>query len=135
MTPEELSAAILKMRQLNSETDRFEAKKCQTKLSKDVWESVSAFANTEGGILFLGLDEEAGFTVAPGFNPNTTLDQFVTGMGDGGKDGVRVEDPPQYRPSIMEFEDGQLLVIEIEESLPAQKPCHIAGRSLNTGSY
>ena len=135
MTPEELSAAILKMRQLNSETDRFEAKKCQTKLSKDVWESVSAFANTEGGILFLGLDEETGFTVAPGFNPNTTLDQFVTGMGDGGKDGVRVENPPQYRPSIMEFEDGQLLIIEIEESLPAQKPCHIAGRSLNTGSY
>ena len=135
MTAGELSAAILEMRRLDSETDRFEAKKCESRLSKDVWESVSAFANTAGGILFLGLDENNGFTVVPGFNPNTTLDQFVTGMGDGGKDGIRVENPPQYKPSMFEFEDGQLLVIEIEESLPAQKPCHIAGRSLNTGSY
>ncbi|WP_273384075.1 ATP-binding protein [Enorma phocaeensis] len=135
MTADELSAAILEMRRLGSETDRFEAKKCESNLSKDVWESVSAFANTAGGVLFLGLDENKGFTVAPKFNPNSTLDQFVSGMGDGGKDGIRVENPPQYKPFIMEYENAQLLVIEIEESLPAQKPCHIAGRSLNTGSF
>lgn len=135
MTPEELTAAVHEMRQLNSETDRYEAKRCQSKLSKDVWESVSAFANTAGGILFLGLDENENFTVTPGFNPEATLDQFITGIGDGGKDGVRIENPPQYRPSIMEFEGSQLLVIEIDECLPSQKPCHIAGRSLNTGSY
>ncbi len=38
-------------------------RKCETKLSNDVWESVSAFGNTSGGLILLGLDQESGFTI------------------------------------------------------------------------
>lgn len=51
---------ISRLRRIESDDAHFEAKACSKGLSKDVWESVSAFANTAGGVLLLGHSSKPG---------------------------------------------------------------------------
>lgn len=94
---EPLVQAIERLRAQHNDDADYEAKSCATTLSKRVWESVSAFANTDGGTLLLGVDENENFTVPPQFDADKTINQFVDGMGDGSKDGAKVVSPPRIR--------------------------------------
>lgn len=94
---EPLVQAIERLRAQHNDDADYEAKSCAMTLSKNVWESVSAFANTDGGTLLLGVDENKNFTVPPQFDADKTINQFVDGMGDGSKDGAKVVSPPRTR--------------------------------------
>lgn len=135
ITPEQLATAIDAMRRHGSDDERYEAKTCGRKLSSDVWESVSAFANTRGGVLVLGLSEPHGFVLDSEFDAQRTLGQFMSGIGDGGKDGVKLANPPRYEAEFIDFEGGQLLVVEVFENELAQKPCYIEARGVRSGSF
>lgn len=135
MTEKELADLIAHMKAVGSDTDLCEAKACSRGLSKDVWESVSAFANTQGGTLVLGLAERSGFEPVPEFNAQRVLDQFVGGMGDASKDAVRMANPPRYHAEILTYRNAPLLVISIEENETAQKPCYIDARGMRAGSF
>ena len=112
-----------------------EAKACSEGLGKSVWESVSAFANTRGGYLVLGLSEERSFLPAEGFDIDRVRDQFVSGMeGAPGQQGV-LENPPQYELGRFECGGAPVLVVEVHEADPLVKPCFIRGRGVGNGSY
>ena len=68
-----ISEVIRKLRKQGRDDANYEAKKCEKDLSNDVWESVSAFANTDGGTLLLGIDEENDFS----FVQNFQIDRVV----------------------------------------------------------
>ena len=53
MTKEEL---LIKLR--NIEWDDFEVKEAKGELPKNIWDTVSAFANTSGGWIVLGIHED-----------------------------------------------------------------------------
>ena len=93
---EPIQNAIARLRKQHNDDGDYEAKSCQRSLSKDVWESISAFANTHGGTLLLGLDEHNGFTCVQDFHLDRVWDQLIEGMGDGGRDGIRLSNPPKY---------------------------------------
>ena len=136
MTSEELSSIIDRLRRQRDDDERAEAKRSETELSKDVWRSVSAFANTVGGTIILGLDQDSGFQTVAGFNAKKNIDQFVSGIkqGDGKGDG-KVTNPPQYNLERHLFEDGELVVIEISELEPLLKPCFVTAQGIQNGSY
>ncbi len=67
MEETEIRQLIERLRTLGRDDSQCEVKTCENELSKDVWESVSAFANTRGGILLLGLSEKNGFLPVPSF--------------------------------------------------------------------
>lgn len=134
MTDEQLLDHVLRFRMQNNDDELAEAKACSRRLSADVWETVSAFANTGGGTIIMGLDENAGFTATKAFDIDKVAQQFLEGMGDGGTPS-RLVHPPKYRMGRNALEDSQVLTVEIEELEPQLKPCYIERRGVQGGSY
>ncbi len=126
---------VARLRAIGRDDERIEAKTCATTLSADVWETVSAFANTDGGTLLLGLDEREGFEPCPSFDLDRVLSQFVEGMGDGGGHGGRLTHPPQYRPTTAVVDGIPILAVDIAENAVGLKPCYITRRAVHGGSY
>lgn len=132
---EPLVQAIERLRAQHNDDADYEAKSCDTTLSKSVWESVSAFANTDGGTLLLGVDENKNFTVPPQFDADKTINQFVDGMGDGSKDGAKVVSPPPYSIHRDTLDGAQMVSVQVHENDAAHKPCYVKTKSVSTGSY
>ena len=59
MTDDELLSHIARMRRQRSDDALVEAKAAVRDLPKSIWDTISAFANTDGGTVILGLDERA----------------------------------------------------------------------------
>ncbi len=112
----------------------YEAKACAHDLSKDVWETVSAFANTDGGTLLLGVSEKEGFVPVADFRIDRICDQFISGMGDGGAAGV-LTSPPEYHIERVAYDGRAVLLVRIHELAAGQKPCYITARGVQGGSY
>ena len=135
MNATELVAVVDRLRRQGTDDALVEVKSCASSLSSDVWESVSAFANTRGGTVIFGLDEKRGFTVVPGFALDKVRHQFVMGIGDGGADNCVMVNPPQYELERVDFEGSQVLVVELGETDPRLKPCYIRRKGLANGAY
>lgn len=123
-----------RLREQGTDDSLVEAKACSKRLSSDIWETVSAFANTHGGTIICGLDEAAGFTPAHGFDFNRIRDQFITGIGDGGQQAL-VSSVPHYEVTRGLVDGAPVLVIEVEELSLVEKPCYITARGVQSGSF
>lgn len=135
MNSEQLRATVARLRAAGTDDAWVEVKRSGPKLSSDVWETVSAFANTAGGTIILGLSEVDGFAPAKVFDLQANLDAFVMGVGDGGIDNCKLENPPRYTLERHEFEGKSLLVIDIAENEIGSKPCFIRKVGMVSGSY
>ena len=134
MNENELTGLLESLRRMGSDDLNVEVKESATTLSRDVWETVSAFANTAGGIIVLGVSERAGFVPVENFETEKVLNQFVSGMGDAGGRG-KLANPPKYTIERVELQDVIVLVITIEELDPSSKPCYVIERGAQGGSY
>ena len=134
VTPEELAAIIERLRMQKTDDGSVEAKKCEKKLSSDVWETVSAFANTSGGLILLGIDESNEFSPVDHFELDRVRDQFISGIGDGGEKAL-VAPTPRYRLYRSAVEGRPVLAVEIDEIDIRSKPCYIVARGIQNGSY
>ncbi len=134
VSAEQLDAIVSRLRDQGTDDSSVEAKKCGGGLNNDVWETISSFANTAGGLVICGLAEQEGFTPTPQFNLDRVRDQFVAGIGDGGSASV-VAHPPRYELSRGMVDGSQVLLIEIQELNIQEKPCYIVARGVQGGSY
>ena len=133
---ESFEEMIARIRRQGTDDARVEVKTCAKTLSSDVWESVSAFANTAGGTIILGLAEATGFAPpAEEFAIDRVRDQFVEGIGDGGVSGAKLTNPPQYGMRREEVNDAPVLVITIGANPPGCRPCFVTARGLPGGAF
>jgi hypothetical protein len=63
-----LNRLVAKLRSVRADTHPVEVKSAVGKLPKSLAETLSAFSNSAGGTVILGLDEGTGFRPAPGFD-------------------------------------------------------------------
>ncbi|WP_322155624.1 ATP-binding protein [Paratractidigestivibacter sp.] len=68
MDAETFEAIVERLRKQGTDDGEFEVKESAVKLSSDIWETVSAFANTTGGVIILGLSERNDFTPVDNFD-------------------------------------------------------------------
>jgi ATP-dependent DNA helicase RecG len=129
MLDEELSEIIGNLRTLGGDISDVEVKKSQCGLPKTIRETLSAFANTHGGVLILGLDEGSNFA-ATGVHDAVKISSDLASL-------CSTDMEPALRPLIRvhDFEGVKLIVAEVPELDAARKPCFYKGAGMTKGSF
>lgn len=97
-------------------------------VGKNVVETISAFANTSGGLIIVGLSEEGGMTPVARFDAQSARSQLESRL-------TQVTPIVRADIEIVPFGDGALVVAMIPELLPRDKPCYVTARGRYAGSF
>ncbi|RKZ21180.1 hypothetical protein DRQ16_03935, partial [bacterium] len=102
------------------ESWKVEYKESREKLSRDIWETVSSFANTEGGVILLGYKKVKNKYIPVGVkNPSHILDDFTSNLSQ------KFNFCPVVQAFIIQDQGKDVIVIEVKEAMPYQKPIYI----------
>jgi ATP-dependent DNA helicase RecG len=129
MDTEELESQLALLRSYGAEDGRIEAKRAERKLPESVVDTLSAFANTTGGLILLGVDEAAGFAVTGVADPAKVLADLCSVTRD------RVTPPLQPSAGLGIVEGKTVVWAQINELPRIEKPCYVTSRGLHRGSY
>lgn len=125
MTDDELEGLINELKIIGAEGQAVEVK---SGVGKNIRETLSAFANGDGGILLIGLSEDDGFTPVDGFDAKKARDAVA----------ARCEElTPAVRPvvQIHKREGSSVVVVEVSPLHREDKPCYITEKGRYNGSY
>jgi len=117
-----------RLRRLGLEPTEIEVKAAAGGLPRTVGETLSAFANGDGGTLLLGLDED-GFRPADEFDAAKIRDALATVCHQ------KMSPPIRSAIEIIDFENAQVVRLDIEELDPVEKPSFITERGEYNGSF
>ena len=130
MQREELIDLLTRLQAGLGEMQVVEAKRAKTEVPSDLPETLSAFSNTsEGGVIVLGIDESSGFALTGVDNVERASSRVAQLCRD--------ELEPSISPLISseEVEGRRLVVIEVPELVPSDKPCYIKSRGISNGAF
>ena len=74
------------------------------------------------------------FTPIKDFPLDKVLSAFAEGTGDGGRDGVRLTNPPRYDVRRAMLDGVQVLAIQVYANPIDMRPNYVTARGLNGGS-
>ena len=117
------------------ENNRIEAKKAVGGLPRSIWETYSAFANTGGGVILLGVAEDKKdkrlYPVdLP--DPQRLIAQFLELLND--KRVVNRNILTEKSVAVEEVDGKEIVVIRVPRATRKQKPIYIGGNPM-TGTY
>ncbi|EOT39115.1 RNA-binding domain-containing protein [Enterococcus columbae] len=104
-----------------------EYKAAKNDLPNDLWETYSAFANTQGGKIILGISEvkKRKYEVTGVINPEKRIDKFWQLVTNPQKVSVNLLDEQDIQ--IIDIEGKQVIEINVPEANYYQKPIYING--------
>ncbi|MBE5744675.1 MAG: hypothetical protein E7355_00905 [Clostridiales bacterium] len=116
------------------ENNRIEAKKALGGLPKSIWETYSAFANTLGGIILLGVREEKDKSLHPVKlqNPEQLLEEFWKIINDTNKVSANILTKKHVK--IIGEDDSRFIAITVPRASKQDRPIYI-GTDPYLGSY
>lgn len=116
------------------ENNRIEAKKALGGLPHSLWETYSAFANTLGGILLLGVEEkkDGSFFIHDLPEPQRLVDEFWSIISDSERVSRNILKPEHVR--IEELNGKRMISIIVPRAERRERPIYI-GTDIYTGSY
>jgi len=124
---------VSRVRTAGTDLARVEVKTAVGGVPKSVWETVSAFANTSGGVIVLGLSEKDGFALSPGFDAASIREGFISGMEDRANPKVMPSVP--YSIDIALVDGGPVVVVDVAPLPGVQRPCYVVAQGVVNGSY
>lgn len=116
------------------EDNRIEAKRAQGGLPHSLWETYSSFANTLGGVILLGVMEQADKSLAPVplFRPQELVDEFWEMVNDRRICSANILQREDV--SIVKAGKHRIVVIFVPRAPYTQRPVYI-GQDPYTGTY
>lgn len=116
------------------ENNRIEAKKALGGLPDSVWETYSAFANSFGGVILLGVAEYDDKSLHPVNlpDPEDMVEEFRSILNDPGKVSVNILSDRNI--SIHESDGKRFISIEVPRAGRSDRPVYIDGNPM-TGTY
>lgn len=129
MTPDELLEAVEAVRRFGSEITDIEIKASRQGLPRSVREAASAFSNSDGGVIILGIDEEAGFRTCGVDDPGQIAASLTDLLNSDFEPPIRAVVNP------MSFEGHVVIVAEIPPTRSDQRPCYVKAKGLARGSW
>ncbi len=116
------------------ENNRIEAKRSLGGLPKSLWETYSAFANTLGGILLLGVEEhkDKSLHLVNLPDPEALVQEFFSMLSNPKK--VNVNILSEQDVSIEEIDGNRIIVIDIPRAQRYSRPVYVDGDPF-TGTY
>ena len=112
------------------ETSDWEFKSARGGLPNSLWESYSAMANTDGGTLILGVENDG--RISGLAQPTKMLTDFWSAINNRGKVNLNLLSNSDVR--IVEIEGHSVLVIQIPRASRRQRPVFVNQNPL-TGTY
>ena len=128
MTEKELIDLIDNILSFKCESTNIELKTAKNGCPESLYDTLSSFSNTEGGIIIFGVDERNGFKVT-GIDDAQILQKKIT------EQSLLME--PVVRPlyTVAKYEGKIVCSVEIPEIDEFLKPCYYKGKGRNKGSY
>ena len=116
------------------ENNRLEAKKAQGGLPESIWETYSAFANAQGGLILLGVieTEDKSFASVELPDPDQLAADFWNSLSRPGMVSENILEPDDVQ--IVEAEGHDIVVIRIPKATKKQRPIYI-GNDLWSATY
>lgn len=116
------------------ENNRIEAKKALGGLPKSLWETYSAFANTLGGVILLGVEEYKDKTLHPVNlpDPEGMVEEFWNIMNHSDKVSVNILSATHVR--IEKVNGNRIILITVPRAERYERPVYI-DKDPYTGSY
>ena len=116
------------------ENNRLEAKTAKGGLPLSIWDTYSAFANTDGGIILLGLKEKKDktFEISVVENADKILKEFwdtINNRNKVSRNLLREDDV-----YTNEIDGNTIIIIEVPRALREQRPVYI-GENIFSGSF
>ena len=114
------------------ENNRIEAKKALGGLPKSIWETYSAFANTYGGIILLGVEERADKSLHPVDlpDPDRLIREFWDIVNNPNKNSVNILSARDV--FVQEVDCAHIVVIRVPRAERSYKPVYVDGNPLCT---
>ena len=116
------------------ENNRIEAKKAIGGLPRSIWETYSAFANTLGGIILLGVEEYSDKSLHPVdlLDPEKLIKDFWDIANNANKVSANILTDKDV--TIEEVDGKRIVAIRVPRAQRSDKPVYIDGNPLS-GSY
>ncbi len=109
------------------EGNRLEAKEALGGLPESLWETYSAFANTEGGLILLGVEElpDKSLRALNLLDPQWLLEDFWTILNDSAQ--VSANLLTEENVQIRTVDGGTIIAITVPKARPDQRPVFLLG--------
>ncbi|MFM7405500.1 MAG: helix-turn-helix domain-containing protein [Cuspidothrix sp.] len=115
------------------EDEDIEFKSADGGLPNDIWETVSAFANTDGGHIVLGLSEgKGGLTISGVRNPDGLLKKFWDSHNNPQKLSTPICSNSDVK--VLKLDTHSLVIIAVPKAIRQQRPVYINNNPM-TGTF
>lgn len=121
MTRKQLLGIIADLQAHTCELDDLEVKTARGGTPARLFEDVSAFANSAGGVLLFGLDERRGFEVVGVTNAQQLQADLAT-------NAAQLSPQPVLDVSRFLLDGREVVVAEVDELPPSQRPAHLKSK-------